>query len=124
MKQVKGLISFYGICNNILGPDKRMVIYLQGCKKNCKGCQAPTLRELKPYKNDISKQLEAIINEAEKQDCKGITISGGEPFLQPQAIAYIQDLIKDKNMNLLVYTGYVKNELVDKYGEIISKIDV
>ena len=36
----------------------------------------------------------------------------------------VQRLIENTKMNLLVYTGYTREEIFDKYGDIASKIDI
>ena len=45
---------------------------------------------------------------------RGITLSGGEPFLQPEALEEIAKEAKDKNLDVWSYTGFKFEELVDK----------
>lgn len=45
-------------------------------------------------------------------DAEGITISGGEPFLQAEELATMLDGIKAKrNYGVIIYTGFLKEEL-------------
>jgi len=46
----------------------------------------------------------------------GVTFSGGEPFQQAEAFCRLAVKLKEKNLNLLSYTGYTYEELV-KMGE-------
>ena len=41
----------------------------------------------------------------------GVTFSGGEPFVQADALVPLARLIKDRGKNLMVYTGYLLEEL-------------
>ena len=70
------------ICDSIVdGPGLRMVIWTQGCKHNCKGCHNPQTHSLtKGYEVDTK---EVIYKMASLKLQQGITLSGGEPFLQP-----------------------------------------
>ena len=103
-------IANYAIATNVLGVNRRLVVWVQGCKARCSHCQTPEYQPLKP--NNFSlKILKQVFDEAIKQGINGVTISGGEPFLQPLVIQYLGKLIaehnksKNDNMDLLVYTG-------------------
>ena len=67
-----------------LGPGLRYVIWTQGCIHNCKNCIAPDTHPLD--KNGYWLSVEELYLEIEesikKENLRGITISGGEPFLQ------------------------------------------
>lgn len=89
-----------------LGPGKRVCLWTQGCKKRCKRCMAP---ELQPFTGTETEEelLSKLLNKlAEKNDCKGITISGGEPFEQPQALLKLLKLLRNNFEDVLVYTGF------------------
>jgi anaerobic ribonucleoside-triphosphate reductase activating protein len=44
----------------------------------------------------------------------GITLSGGDPFFQPEASAEIARFSKNHNLNVWAYTGYTFEELQEK----------
>jgi anaerobic ribonucleoside-triphosphate reductase activating protein len=65
------------------GPGIRTVIWTQGCPHNCPGCHNPETHNFnggfEMDVNELKEQLSSLRN----QD--GITLSGGEPMMQPVA---------------------------------------
>ena len=121
-----GNIATYQILDNISGPGKRLWIYFQGCKKNCIGCKATAFQKVLGENNcdDVIFEIENIIK---TEQLDGITISGGEPFLQPDLLEAIIDLYskyKKKANNIVVYTGYLFENIKDVYSNVFEKIDV
>jgi anaerobic ribonucleoside-triphosphate reductase activating protein len=58
-------------------------------------------------------------------DADGATISGGEPFDQPDALLeLLQGLRAAGNLSVLVYSGYPYERLQDRHGPILSLVDV
>lgn len=94
-----------------LGPGERICIWTQGCSKRCKGCVSP---ELQPFSgNDINEKnlADIIVQVALKSNCNGITISGGDPFEQPEALLELLKLLRNSFDDILVYTGYELTEI-------------
>ncbi len=84
------------------GPGIRTVIWTQGCPHRCVGCHNPETHDCEKG-NIIS--LELLFEELGDLDFQdGITFTGGEPFLQPEAILAIAKRYQHKN--LWLYTGY------------------
>ena len=111
------------------GPGMRYVLFMQGCQHYCPDCQNKHTWSLKDGM-DIS--CKTIIKHIKKSPfIDGITISGGEPFLQAEALLFLLNKIKEdselKDMNILVYTGYTLKELqnMDNYyiNNILNIID-
>ncbi len=95
------------------GPGLRFVVFLQGCQHACPGCHNPdTWDENAGRLADVAEIAEQIIAKADLID--GITLSGGEPFLQIPACLELVHLIKQKcrQLSVLVYSGYTFEELV------------
>ena len=97
------------------GPGHRFVIFTQGCHMNCEGCNRP--ENLDPTKGK-SVSIDTLFSEIEevKDNIDGVTFSGGEPFLQAEALASLGRMIKDKlNLEIITYTGYsielISNEI-------------
>ena len=104
-----------------LGPGKRCAIWFQGCKKSCKGCMSPDSR---PLQGGRCVSVDAVVNEVLKlDDIEGVTISGGEPFLQAEALYEMLDSIKKKtDLGVIIYTGYYLDELKKMKNEKVNKI--
>ena len=104
----------------VLGPGKRFAIWYQGCLKDCKNCINQDGRKLKGgilYSN--SQIYEMILKE---NDLTGITLSGGEPFLQYNEVLELIKMIKEnKELDVIIYTGYKLKELIEKYGDEFCK---
>lgn len=96
----------------VLGPGKRFAIWVQGCNRHCKGCIAPDTWDLDGgYEIYVEELAKEILN---TPDIEGITISGGEPFLQQDALCALICLIKEyKDMGVIVYTGMMYEKIKD-----------
>ena len=91
------------------GPGIRYAIFTQGCKHNCYGCHNPQTHDLSGgYLEDCNKLVEQI-NDA--YYLKGVTFSGGEPFLQSKECAYIASKLNNK-YDIIAYTGYLFEDLI------------
>ena len=67
------------------------------------------------YKEMTAEELRDVFLKV--SDTEGITISGGEPFLQAEELATMIDGIKAKrDYGVIIYTGFLKEEL-DKKNE-------
>lgn len=112
------------------GPGIRYVIFTQGCYHKCEGCQNPQTHNPNEGKLiDINEILDEIL---ESTMIEGVTFSGGEPFLQADALAELAVRIKrsDKNFSIICYTGYTYEELtkiiesgVLSYFKLLSNVD-
>lgn len=104
-----------------LGPGDRVCLWTQGCKKRCKGCISP---ELQPYSgNEIDEDVLAkiLIQVARKNNCTGITISGGDPLEQSQALLKLLTLLRNEFDDILVYTGFELQDIQDGLVDIEAK---
>lgn len=94
------------------GPGLRMVIWTQGCIHHCKGCHNPQTHKLD---GGIIYDTDYILMQIKRLRLqKGITLSGGEPFLQPKALAIIAKEAKNNNLDVWCYTGFTFEQLTDK----------
>lgn len=91
------------------GEGIRIVIWTQGCSHNCKGCHNPETHDFNSGVlvdvNDIKKE----ISEIPFQD--GITLSGGDPFMQPEACLEIASFAKKIGLNVWAYSGFTFEQL-------------
>lgn len=95
-----------------LGPGRRIVLWVTGCHKRCEGCISP---EMLSPQSGKPVQVKSLIARLERVELAldGITISGGEPFDQKEALgALLSDLhARFPNWNTLVYSGYTLEEI-------------
>lgn len=93
-----------------LGPAQRYALWVQGCNKRCPGCISP---EAQPLDGGYSVEVERLAHEILSQpDIEGITISGGEPFLQQIALCELIDTVRSRrDIGVIVYTGMHYSEI-------------
>lgn len=99
------------------GPGKRYAIWVQGCSFRCRGCCNPEL--LNFYNNDMMiDHAENVISRIEAamkaHDIVGVSLLGGEPFLQAEGLAYIADWCQDAGLDVMVYSGFTLKQIQDR----------
>lgn len=107
------------------GKGLRFVVFTQGCPHRCRGCHNPETHTLC---GGEMMEVKGIIARMDANPlCDGLTLSGGEPFLQPFACAEIAKAARARGMNVWCYTGYTLQELEEyvPYAEVLlRKVDV
>ncbi|HOD39850.1 MAG TPA: 4Fe-4S cluster-binding domain-containing protein, partial [Candidatus Wallbacteria bacterium] len=72
---------------NNLGAGTRLGIWFQGCPIRCPGCVNPdTWEAAEEYRLDYTEFINTLVNFENLQAADGVTITGGEPFAQPEAL--------------------------------------
>jgi len=94
------------------GPGLRYVIFTQGCFHSCPKCHNPESWDTEGGKEFSVKQIIRMAKQHKKTH-RGITFSGGEPFLQADALAQIAHAIRQTGWDVVIYTGYTYEELLD-----------
>lgn len=111
---MEALINILHICDTgttQLGPGLRYCIWVQGCPFNCKGCITPEGIPIVP--NQLI-PLEAIFQSILNNTCiKGITLSGGEPFLQASKLSILLQKIREARpeLDVVAFSGFKKAQL-------------
>lgn len=108
-----------------LGPGRRFSIWTQGCFRRCECCVSPEYQILDGGYLVDTRDLAGRICSCLSID--GITISGGEPFLQAKALYDLLNLVKEgrPELTVLVFTGNKLEELNDIYSKLLlSRIDL
>lgn len=93
------------------GPGFRYVVFTQGCPHHCPGCHNPQTHSFEGgYDADIPAMLEEI-----RRDplLDGITLSGGEPFCQPEALIPLAKAVNEMGKTVFAYTGYTLEQLLE-----------
>ncbi|WP_246239015.1 4Fe-4S single cluster domain-containing protein [Acrocarpospora corrugata] len=97
-----------------LGPGVRAGVWVQGCTIACPGCAATDTWSSEP---GAEVRVETVLGWLASLDgpVDGVTISGGEPFQQPDAvgelIAGIRAWAGERPVDVLAYSGYTLSRL-------------
>ena len=108
-----GTIRIAGVVRESIvdGPGLRFTVFCQGCPHGCKGCHNVATHDFSGgYDCDMQKILDAI---DQNPLLDGVTFSGGEPLCQPEAFYKLAVEVKKRNLNIMTYTGYKYEELLE-----------
>lgn len=97
---------------NVLGPGRRIGVWLAGCDRACPGCSNPELWERRQeYEISVRRLLALIEGVAEKHPVDGFTITGGEPMNQAEELSALMEELRVISGDILVYTGGLLEEI-------------
>jgi anaerobic ribonucleoside-triphosphate reductase activating protein len=97
------------------GPGIRYTVFAQGCPHYCTGCHNP---ESHSFTDGYLVKEEKVIEEILKNPLlDGVTLSGGEPFMQAAELAIVAAAVKSKGLSVIVFSGYTFEELISLSGE-------
>lgn len=91
------------------GPGTRYCIWVQGCSRHCKGCQA--VHTWPHIGGKLIEVKEIIADIAAQKDIEGVTFLGGEPFEQPEALGIIAENVRKAGLSVLCFTGALIEDL-------------
>lgn len=125
MKQnpILGRIHSFQSLGTVDGPGVRFVVFMQGCPLRCHCCHNPDTWDKNGGKLFSPQQvIDKVLRYKEYfGDKGGITISGGEPLLQPQFLREVFKLSHENNINTCLDTsGFTLN---DNIKEVLSLTD-
>ncbi len=122
---VMGKIHSIETCGTVDGPGIRYVVFMQGCPLRCAYCHNPDTWD---YSGGKEVSTDEIFNDAKryipymKASGGGVTLTGGEPTLQPE---FCEDLFKKLKASgihtALDTSGYVN---IDKVKELVKHTDL
>lgn len=97
------------------GPGIRLTVFTQGCHHHCPGCQNPQTHDFEGGRYIELDEILAMIDENPLLD--GVTFSGGDPMDQAAALIPLASKIKERGLNLVIFTGYTYERLVELESE-------
>jgi anaerobic ribonucleoside-triphosphate reductase activating protein len=108
------------------GPGSRFVLWFQGCSLGCPGCFNPGTHA--PTSQD-RRTVDVLVDEilAQGQAIEGISLSGGEPFEQPDAALALVSAVRARSeLSILIFSGYTIEEIraMPQGPAILAHIDV
>ncbi len=121
---MKGYIHSFESFGTEDGPGIRFVLFLQGCPLRCLYCHNVDTWDLKDKKYMFTP--EETMKEIKKVKgfikTGGVTISGGEPLMQPEYILELFKLCKEEGIHTAIDTsGYLLN---DRIKEVLEYTDL
>ena len=123
-------IRIHSIQECSIGYGQRLGIWLQGCNLACPGCSSQDTWAVES-ENEMPWPMLAATLEfmLSMRSFDGVTISGGEPFQQKEALKVLLKAVRAIQNNLaadwdiILYSGYNYNEIADN-KDILSEIDL
>ncbi len=114
-----------------LGPGTRAGVWFQGCTVGCAGCAS---RDTWSHAEHRMVEVTTVIGWIDElmwvSPLTGITISGGEPFEQPDALHELLSGIEElrsrrgrSDLDVLVFTSHSLSGLRRRYARVIGMID-
>ena len=114
----------------VLGPGRRIGLWFQGCSIGCPGCVSQDT-----WATDAGRRvpLTAVLawcrQVTRNEPFDGVTISGGEPFDQPDALkALLEGLQRWRrerhlNFDVLCYSGHPFSRLQRDHATLLTQLD-
>ena len=106
---------------HLYGPGKRLLLFLQGCSIHCNGCVNKHLWSFDGGKDYTTEELIKICID---EKVEGVTFHGGEPLDQAYELYSFANRIKDINLSIVLFTGYLKKELDKLQKKIWNMSDI
>jgi anaerobic ribonucleoside-triphosphate reductase activating protein len=102
------------------GPGRRSVVQFAGCSIRCANCYIP---ETHRRENGTLTPIDEIIFQIDERSGEhdGVTVLGGEPFDQTDALAKLVERLKVKGYHVAVYSGYRLEELFARKSEGVER---
>lgn len=117
-----------GVVNDSIvdGPGLRLAVFAQGCPHHCPGCHNPQTHDFDG--GEVADTEEIIEKMIKNPLLDGVTLTGGEPFCQPEACMEIARAAHAAGLNVWSYTGYTFEHLLKEGTEpqraLLRELDV
>lgn len=125
----QGYVSDYKPFNFVDGEGVRCSLYLSGCKFHCEGCYNQATWNFR-YGSPYTKELEErIMSDLSQSYVQGLTLLGGEPFLNTGVALSLVKRIREElpEKDIWSWTGYTWEELLQEDEtklELLRNIDI
>lgn len=104
------------------GPGLRTVVFVQGCPHNCEGCHNPQSHD---FNGGTEMTVAEVVASIQSNPLVGgVTISGGEPFCQPEECLALAQDAKDLGHEVWCYTGFSYEHLmtISKFNRAVRNL--
>jgi anaerobic ribonucleoside-triphosphate reductase activating protein len=108
------------------GPGRRFALWLQGCPLRCPGCCNPHMLEAKEVEwVPVEEMISEILSSPE---IEGITVIGGEPFGQAEALAKVCKALREQGLSVMIFSGFTLKTLRSRNREdwnaLLEEVDL
>lgn len=111
----------------VLGPGRRIGVWVQGCTLGCQGCISRDTWDADAGTEVPISDLAEWCAQCLRDGATGLTVSGGEPFQQADGLGSlllaIRNLCGDLEFDILAYSGYTHRLLERKFSKILGLLD-
>ncbi len=111
MKVCKGYINSIYSGSAVDGKGLRVVVFFSGCNLHCKFCHNPETLYLKGQETTVEELVNKILRYKAYIKKGGVTLSGGEPFLQKEFALNVIKELKNHGIQTVIETN---GHLIDK----------
>lgn len=111
----------------VLGPGRRVGLWVQGCDLACPGCASVDTWDVRGGREmPVAVVVNEILLLIRDQSLAGLTVSGGEPFQQVEDVAHVLRLVREAEpgIDVLVFTGYTTVVARRRGSELFNLADV
>ncbi len=119
------MINYHEYCiienEHLYGPNKRLLLFTQGCSIHCEGCVNSHLWNFGSGKDITATE---ILNVCKENEVDGITLHGGEPLDQAQGVLEAVKLLNENGFSVILFTGYTKKELKGDQVKVWNLADI
>lgn len=103
------------------GVGLRNSLYVSGCNIHCKGCHN---KQWWPINSGKEMEIEDVYQNLNTDDFN-ISILGGEPLLQYEAVTELCRLIKSRTKKTIwLWTGFEMKQIQDRFPDLLNYVDV
>lgn len=121
------MLKYAGIIpdSTVDGPGIRTVVFMQGCTHDCPGCHNPQTHDINQGEAITPRELAKLVLKDLSANHAGLTLSGGDPFMQDVELCEMLEFVKKRmpDLNIWAYTGYLFEEIKDspmlKYLDVV-----
>jgi len=109
--QDSGKLNLHAIipASMVNGPGTRLVVFFQGCQRRCPGCFNPDTHS---FEKRLAYSVDGIFQRHFSGGIEGMTVSGGEPFMQAKGLQELLECAQTEHgLSTVVYTGFRLEEI-------------
>ena len=119
-------IRLFGLVDESIvdGPGFRLAVFTQGCPHHCEGCHNPESHAFDGGKLRDVQEVIAVMDDSPLLD--GVTLTGGDPFMQPEPCTVIAKAAHERGLNVWCYTGFTYEQLLKRpdAAQLLENVDV